>query len=271
MRTQQTTVRGVPVRWQEVGEGLPVVLVHGIPTGPDLWRHVLPLLGSVRVLNFEMVGYAGSIADGRGHDLSLAAQADHLNGWLDQLGVDGAVLVGHDLGGGVAQIAATRRPDQCAGLVLANAVAYDSWPIPSVRAMRAVPGIVAATPAPVLKLLLGSLLARGHDDAAMARESLEVHFRHYVAHGAGPAMARQVSALDQADTLAVAGALDRLRVPARVVWGLADQFQKAGYGQRLARVLGTRPWGIRGGRHFTPEDHPGVVARAVREVVDEVG
>jgi pimeloyl-ACP methyl ester carboxylesterase len=44
-----------------------------------------------------------------------------------------AVLVGHDLGGGVAQIAAVRAPGRCAGLVLANSIGYDSWPIPSVR------------------------------------------------------------------------------------------------------------------------------------------
>ena len=56
--------------------------------------------------------------------------------WLDVVRVEAPVLVGHDLGGGVAQIAAVRRPDRFSGIVLTNAVCYDPWPIPSVKAMR---------------------------------------------------------------------------------------------------------------------------------------
>jgi pimeloyl-ACP methyl ester carboxylesterase len=55
----------------------------------------------------------GSIPAGRGRDLSVARQAGHLIDWLDAVGIDRAVLVGHDLGGGVAQIAAVRPPDRC--------------------------------------------------------------------------------------------------------------------------------------------------------------
>jgi pimeloyl-ACP methyl ester carboxylesterase len=271
MQEREAVVDGVPVRWSEAGEGTtPVVLLHGIPTSRELWRHVVPYLDGVRVLSFELVGYGASIPAGRDRDLSLAAQAGYLDRWLDHLSVERAVLVGHDLGGGVAQIAAVRRPDRCAGILLTNAVSYDSWPIPLVRAMQAVPGLAARTPGPVMKAMLGSLFARGHDDAAMARESLEVHVRHYLEHDGAAAMARQVAALDNADTLAVASGLPTLGVPARVVWGVADQFQPATYGERLARDLGTRPIAIRGGKHFTPEDHPDVIAATVRDLVAEV-
>ncbi len=82
-------------------------------------------------------------------------------------------------------------------------------------------------------------------------------------------MARQVTALDVADTLRVADQLPTLDVPARVVWGLADQYQKAAYGERLARDLGARATGIRGGKHFTPEDHPRTIADAVLDLVAE--
>jgi pimeloyl-ACP methyl ester carboxylesterase len=55
---RQATVRGVPVRWTEAGEGFPVVLVHGIPTSPVLWRRVLPQVRGGRCLAVEMVGGA---------------------------------------------------------------------------------------------------------------------------------------------------------------------------------------------------------------------
>jgi pimeloyl-ACP methyl ester carboxylesterase len=45
-------------------------LIHGIPTGPDLWRHVTPLLDDVRILALEMVGYGRSIPAGEGRDIS---------------------------------------------------------------------------------------------------------------------------------------------------------------------------------------------------------
>jgi len=263
-------VDGTPVRWLEQGTGLPVVLVHGIPTSPALWRHVLPQLTGMRVLAFEMTGYGQSIPAGRGRDISVGAQADRLNAWLAQLGIERAVLVGHDLGGGVVHIAAVREPGRCAGLLITNGIGYDSWPIPSVKVMRAAAPLLATLPAIALKPALGMLLARGHDTLAQAREGLGIHQRPYAQHGGGAAMSRQVAALDVRDTLAVQDALPSLGVPARIVWGVADPFQKIEYGERFARDLGTTVQRIEGGRHFTPEDHPDVVAAAVRDLVAEV-
>ena len=270
MERQQATVRGVPMRWTEAGEGFPVVFVHGIPTSPALWRHVLPQVRGGRCLAFEMVGYGNSIPAGRNRDISMARQADYLLGWLEQLGVERAVLVGHDLGGGVVQIAAVRQPQRCAGLVLANSIAYDSWPIPSVRALRAARPVTGRLPMPAFKALVGSLLARGHDDPAIARESLSVHLEPYRRHGGAAALAWQIRWLRTADTLQVAERLRELQVPARVVWGAADPFQKLPYGQRLAWDLRTELWPIEGGRHFVPEDHPERLAAAINEVLGAV-
>lgn len=238
---------------------------------PAAATHVTPLLDDVHVLAFELIGYGRSIPAGEGRDISIAAQARNLDAWLSHLGLDRVILVGHDLGGGVAQIAAVERPERCAGLLLTNAIAYDSWPIPIVRAMRAIPQLVASTPPPLLKASIGTLVARGHDNATVARESLDVHLSHYAAQGrgAGTALARQVTALDVRDTLRIAERLPDLDVPARIVWGLADQFQKASYGERSARDLRARAIGIPGGKHFTPEDHPEVIAAAIRDLVDQ--
>ena len=271
MQSRTTTVTGTPVRWLEQGSGAPVVLVHGIPTSPALWRHVAPLLPGLRVLAVEMTGYGDSIPAGKGRDLSVSAQADRLNAWIEHLDIGPVTLVGHDLGGGVVHIAAVRRPDLCAGLMITNGIGYDSWPIPSVKAMRAAAPVLSRLPAAALRPALGLLIARGHDDAAQAKESLAVHYRPYAEHGGGAAMAHQVSALDVRDTLAVQDRLPTLDIPARVVWGVADQFQKIAYGERFARDLRTSVRRIEGGKHFTPEDHPDVVAEEIRSLAAEVG
>ena len=270
MQTMTADLDGTPIRWLEQGTGTPVVLVHGIPTSPVLWRHVVPLLPDLRVLAFEMTGYGESIPAGRNRDISLGAQADRVIAWIEHLGVGPVALVGHDLGGGVVHIAAVRRPDLCAGLMITNGVGYDSWPIPSVKAMRAAAPVLSRLPAVALKPAFAMLLARGHDDLSIARESLGVHSRPYAEHGGGAAMARQVSSLDVQDTIAVQDRLAALNVPARIVWGVADPFQKVEYGERFARDLGTSMRRIEGGKHFTPEDHPAVIAEEIRSLAAEV-
>lgn len=269
MQERQRVITGIPMRWVEHGDGFAAVLVHGIPTTPALWRSVMPRVRG-RCLAFEMVGYGDSIPAGRDRDISVARQADYLLAWLDELEIERAVLVGHDLGGGVVQIAAARDSQRCAGLVLTNAIAYDSWPIPSVRALRAMGGIVERLPDAAFKLLIASFMARGHDDLDVGRESGRIHARPYLEHGGAAALIRQIRALDVQDTLAVQHDLPKLDVPARVVWGAADQFQKVGYGERLASDLGTVLTRIEGGKHWTPEDHPDAIAVAINEVLEAV-
>lgn len=267
MQRHQTRADGVPIQWEESGKGPDVVFIHGIPTSPALWRHVIPHLPNARCLAFEMVGYGHSIPAGRDHPIGLAAQAGHLLAWLDAIEVERAVLVGHDLGGGVAQIAAARAPDRCAGLVLTNAVSRDSWPIPSVRLLRATHRLSSRLPGATFDAILGLLLARGHDVRDRVRESFDVHRQPYHAHDGMAALARQTASLDAKDTIEIADELAGLDVPARVVWGAADQFQRVAYGRRLARDLDATMTEIEGGRHFVPEDHPIEVLEAVRGIL----
>lgn len=256
--------------WFESGAGVPVVLVHGIPTSPALWRHVIPRLPGVRSIAWEMVGYGSSRVQGRGRDISVGKQADYLAAFLDELGISRAVLAGHDLGGGVVQNLAVRRPDLCAGLMLTNAIAYDSWPIPSVKALGAAGGLVQHLPPAALKIILSMIFFRGHVSLEKAQEALRVHWPQYSSRFGPDAFVRQVRSLDVRDTLAICAQLRDLDVPARIVWGAADDFQKLEYGERLSRDLKAPLYTIPGGKHFTPEDYPDIIATAIRELAAEV-
>jgi pimeloyl-ACP methyl ester carboxylesterase len=269
MINQTATINGINMRWVEQGEGLPVIFIHGIPTSPALWRHVIPKVGDARCLAFEMVGYGESMEEGEGRDISVARQADYLVAWLAHLNIERAIFVGHDLGGGVAQIAAVRHPERCAGLLLTNAIGYDSWPIPSVKALNAAAPLVKHLPDTAGKQILRTLMYRGHDDHALASESLDIHWQLYARHGGAASLIRQVEALDVNDTLAVADALPSLNIPARVVWGVDDKFQKIEYGERFARDLKAPLQRIEGGLHFTPEDHPDVIAEQIHLLIED--
>ena len=189
---------------------------------------------------------------------------------MREIGLDSAVIVGHDLGGGVAQILAVRKPELVRGLVLTNAICYGSWPIPSVKAMWAAGPLVERLPDTIMRFnLYVSLFLRGHDDRTRAKESLAEHWPYYEATGGAAALIRQTRSLDVNDTLAIADRIPDLDVPARLVWGAADQFQKIGYGYRLAYELGAPIERVEGGKHFVPEDHPEEVAAAVNELLKQ--
>src|SRR6266436_3678410 len=88
-----------------MGEGPPVVLLHGLTCHLGYWLRVIPLLGGARVVAFDF----------RGHGLTEHADsyryADYereLLSLLDRLELDQATIVGHSLGGYVALLAASR-------------------------------------------------------------------------------------------------------------------------------------------------------------------
>lgn len=268
LRERHAVVSDLNMRWLEGGgEGIPVVLVHGIPTSPELWRHVMPRIRGARVMAWEMVGYGEGMGDGTPREISVARQARYLEMWLAHLRIESAVLGGHDIGGGVAQILAVRRPDLAAALVLANAVGYDAWPVAGVRALRAAGALVRRLPPRWIAAGLRAFFALAHDDPRIASESADIHLARYARAGGAKALVRQARSLDVRDTLAIEAALPRLDLPAAVAWGDADPFLEVAYGERLARDLGAPLHRISGGRHFTPEDHPEAVAAAVNQVV----
>ncbi len=270
IREVRREISGLQQRWLErPGDGIPAVFVHGIPASPELWRYVTPNVAAGRLLAWEMPGYGRSWDVPSALDISVGAQAGQLLGWLDALSIERAVLVGHDIGGGVVQIAATRAPERCAGLVLTNAISYDSWPIPEVKAMRAAGALLERLPRPLRRAQFSLVIKQGHDDRERARESDALHWRGYDHSRGGFSLIRQMRSLRTEDTQEVAAALSRLRVPAAVVWGAADRFQKLRYGRRLAADLDASIDEIDGGKHFVPEDHPARVATAVDSVWEQ--
>ena len=71
------------------------------------------------------------------------------------------------------------------------------------------------------------------------------------------------------DTQALAGKLSVIGGVKRVVWSEADPLEFAS-GQRLAEELDAPLTPIPGSRHFSPEDHPDVIAHAVNDVLAQI-
>ena len=110
------SIAGQPVAWLEAGAGRPLVLVHGAGGSAELWPRQLDELADVaQVLAPDLPGH-GPLG-GRGRP-SIVAYAEWLDGFLAAVAGEPAVVVGHSMGGAVAQTLALLRPERLAGLVL---------------------------------------------------------------------------------------------------------------------------------------------------------
>ncbi|RQR64696.1 alpha/beta fold hydrolase [Burkholderia sp. Bp9125] len=119
------------------GRTLPVVLLHGIGSGAASWVRQLDALGaSRRVLAWDAPGY-GVSTPVHGASPVAADYAAALGAWLDALGIERCVLVGHSLGAIVAGGFARALPARVAGLLLISpAGGYGSAPAETRDARR---------------------------------------------------------------------------------------------------------------------------------------
>jgi len=109
---------GAATQIAEAGDGDPaLVFLYYWGGSSRTWQDVINQLGGKpRSIALDQRGWGDSVArDGR-YDLS--AMADDAEAVARTLGLVRYVLVGHSMGGKVAQIIAARRPDGLVGLVL---------------------------------------------------------------------------------------------------------------------------------------------------------
>src|SRR5207302_3424243 len=119
---RRAALSGGELSYLDGGEGPAVVLLHGFPSSAYLWRRELPLLGSrMRVVAPDLLGYGESEKPPEA-DFTVRAQAGYVGELLDVLGIGAAAFVGHDLGGGVAQLLALE--GRAAAIVLLDTVCF---------------------------------------------------------------------------------------------------------------------------------------------------
>jgi len=131
------------VQGAEYGTDGAIVLLHDIPAGAFSWQGVISQLTGLKraIYAFDMLGYGQSDHPWPG-DTSVWGHADVLSYLLKDLKLTNIILVGHGLGGGVAQILATRLyHEQTAALVLIDTICYqhvfaEDWPLPEMEKQR---------------------------------------------------------------------------------------------------------------------------------------
>ncbi len=124
------------VAWREAGDGLPLILLHGIGSGSGAFSGQLEGLSSVfRVIAWDAPGYGGS--DPLHNPTPLAVDyAQVLADFTHQLELSAAIVLGHSLGALVAAAWAAQPTLTLRALVLASPARGYGQAAPEVRARK---------------------------------------------------------------------------------------------------------------------------------------
>jgi pimeloyl-ACP methyl ester carboxylesterase len=119
VRADQSVAKvfGSHIRYRRTeGAGPPILLVHGYNLSIEDWEPVTGLLDGREVIAADLVGFGGS---DRPADISynLECQQRYLVGFMDAVGIERAVLVGHSIGGAIVGQVASLAPERVAGTV----------------------------------------------------------------------------------------------------------------------------------------------------------
>ena len=113
-----TLPNGLTIAYDEVGKGMPVVLLHGFPHNRSLWApQTSALIEHGRCIAPDLRGFGES---GRGGPYSMEQYADDVVALLASLGIDRAVVGGLSMGGYVAFALWRAKPEIVRALVLAD-------------------------------------------------------------------------------------------------------------------------------------------------------
>ena len=247
------SVAGQPAAWLESGSGPPLVLLHGAGGAADLWQPQLDGLADVaRIVALDLPGH-GPLG-GRGKP-SIAAYAEWLDGLLVALGEEPPVLVGHSMGGAIAQTLALARPGRLAGLILVSTGAR-------LRVLARLVDLLRVRPREGQRLIQELSFAPG-----TPREPVEMVER--VLREAAPLVTLgDYVACDRFD---VRDRLAGIRTPTLVVTGTEDQLTPLKYGRFLAETIpGARRVEIPDAGHFPQLEQPVRVNAAIRGFLAEL-
>jgi pimeloyl-ACP methyl ester carboxylesterase len=266
-RLRTVRLGGRALSYVDAGSGPPILLVHGLGASWHVWTPVLEELSSdFRVIAVDLPG-AGS-SDRLPWAGDLASYSAALVELMRRLGVGPVAIVGHSLGGIVAQRAAAELGPQCSGLVLVSSggVAMSRLRLHAALGVLSLLRIFVISPVfglawrsrHVRKALVEGL---ARESAALPEDFVRMLTRSYGAPGFW-------RLLHAARGDVSGGRMPTPDAPTLVMWGRRDPLLPAALGRRLADGLPSAryvDWPEAG--HSLMLERPAEFSEAVRSFV----
>jgi pimeloyl-ACP methyl ester carboxylesterase len=265
------------IQGAELGTDGAIVLLHELMGGAFTWRDILPRLAPANraVYAIDMLGYGQSDHPWQA-DTSIWGHADCLNFLFEQLNLTNIVLVGHGIGGGVAQVLATRLSrDRVAALVLIDTIAYEytfapDWPLPDMKKQQE-PDRPKETELEDLVRELQETLPRGTQNPDRFKQAMNDWITPWESELGKEVLFQHIRLLLPHYSNAVASDLKVMGKPTLIIWGENDAQMPLKMAQRLHHdIPESRLVIIPGAGHLVLFDAPDDVAGATRDFVGRV-
>ena len=270
----------ININVEKSGKGkTPLLMVHGIPTNARLWRHVQELLkDKYTTYAMDMVGYGQSDMPLDTFEHTLSNQAEAVKAVIEALDLKGkVVLVGHDHGGGVSQIMASKHCSHISRLVLINPVSFDYWPVLEVEAFNPLVGasddVLGQAMMQAAAGFAGLLRTGSYDKIAFTDKNVKENYLQFWARGPGltgfKSLVKICSQPSNEETLSID--YQGIVCPTMVCWALHDAWMPKEAALRIKeKIKGpVRLEFIERAGHYVPEDRPDVVAERIDDFVTE--
>lgn len=255
--------QGQSVAWGAVGDGPPLVLIHGTPFSAQVWRRIAPLLAQHwTVYYFDLLGYGLSTKED-GQDVSLAVQNGLLAALFQEWGLTRPDVLAHDFGGATALRGYYLNDLRYQRLTLVDPVAVAPWGSPFVQHVRQHEAAFAGMPAYMHDALLRAYLqtAAYHP---LGEDAFAAYMQPWQGETGQPAFYRQIAQMDQRFTDDVEPMYAPMDCPVRLLWGKEDDWIPLSRGQQLAaKLTNGEITVIPKAGHLVQEDAPEAIVAAM--------
>lgn len=244
----------------------PVALfLHGIPANAYLWENILPKVSEQGwyCIAPHCPGY-GATKVTQASDYTLEGSATLFIDWLQLMGWKNIWLVGHDIGGGIAQIMLTKAERLFTKVSLSNCATASTWPVPIIQLMRGIAqlGLFPLVAQLGLAELTGGISLKNafhHKEKLNAAVKEKIFFDDKMRTAEGRAkFAQLLQQLNAKSTQNNMEALAQVQQEVHLIWGMKDTFQAWKLsGQILQDTLPiTRVTKLESAGHFLQLDDP---------------
>jgi pimeloyl-ACP methyl ester carboxylesterase len=237
--TRDVAARGARIRFDEAGQGPPLVLVHDYLSSRVAWEDVLPELSKrFRLIVPDLPGFGESEKPPPGrYRYDFDAFAESLVDLIAAVGLGRVSLCGHAMGGAVALTLAAMHPDLVDRLILVNPLVYPPRP----DALSRIVGVPVLGPL-VFKQLYGRTLFRnrflGNSRASNGASTRRVDRLFELFDVPAAREAAYATMLAMLATRPLTASVPRIKSPTLVTWGRSSRGSPVEQGRKLARELG---------------------------------
>lgn len=221
------TVFGAKIHYVEAGSGATVILVHGLADDASVWDSIIPQLAAkFRVIALDQIGFGGS--DKPLLSYRVSTFVDFLDGFLSELKIQHASLVGNSLGGWVTAACALAHPERVERLVLSDAAGYAA--LAKTMDPRALSALRSASRDDIR--YLGPLTF--HDKRFY--QDVDIAFKERVTAGDSYTDSQVIDSMIRGDDV-LDNRLGTIHRPTLIIWGREDKLIPLSFAERFHQEI----------------------------------